>query len=144
LPATHRIGERNGVSAGKTRIARKKMLVVTTAMPYNVCMRVFRTRTYEKKLVKLLRHEEIFAKEQVVLMGLESWPVIAGTGGVRKARVAIGASGKSGGLRILYYFWVGAHAVYFLDVYAKNEKENITAADKKMLKQFIQTLIDTE
>lgn len=59
--------------------------------------------------------------------------MITGTGGIRKARAARGGSGKSGGVRIIYYYWAAKETVYLMDVYAKNEKENISAKDKKFL-----------
>ena len=103
-------------------------------------MKVFRTGIYEKKLLKLLREDEAIAKEHEILTDPTKWPVVAGTGGIRKARVAKHGSGKRGGLRVMYYFWVTAQAVYFLDVYAKNEKETLSASDKKMLRQLIDVL----
>ncbi|MSP43970.1 MAG: hypothetical protein EXR08_11525 [Alphaproteobacteria bacterium] len=68
------------------------------------------------------------------------WPVIAGTGGVRKARAARGSSGKSGGVRIMYYFWLNDEGIYLLDIYAKNEKENLSGADKKLMKDMLNEL----
>jgi hypothetical protein len=53
---------------------------------------------------------------------------------VRKARAARGASGKSGGVRIIYYCLVVNEQIYLLDIYAKNEQENITDASKKVLR----------
>lgn len=96
-------------------------------------MKIVRTRVYERKAAKLLSEEEKLTGEHEITSAPEKWPVIAGTGGVRKARAARGGSGKSGGVRIMYYFWVAREIIYLLDIYAKNEKANISAKDKKFL-----------
>lgn len=57
----------------------------------------------------------------------ERHPLIPG--GQRKARWARPGGGKSGGIRVIYYFAV-PDAVYLIDVYAKNEKENLSDAEK--------------
>lgn len=103
-------------------------------------MEIIRTRVYERKSAKLLTDAEILAAEQEIAAQPERWPVVAGTGGIRKARAAKGASGKSGGVRIMYYFWATETVIYLLDVYAKNQKETLSAADKKLLRQIIAEL----
>jgi hypothetical protein len=72
-----------------------------------------------------------------------SWPVIAGTGGARKARAARGPRGKSGGARIIYYVVTRKGVVYLLDVYAKSAKEDLTDAEKREIRKLI-TAIDSE
>jgi hypothetical protein len=66
--------------------------------------------------------------------------VIKGTGGARKARVARGGKGKSGGARIIYYFLAAGDVIYLLDVYAKGEKEDLTDDDKTEIRRFIEAL----
>lgn len=112
-------------------------------MPYNnISMEIVRTHIYERKSVKLLSEAELTSAEDEIVFFPEKWPIVSGTGGVRKARAARGTSGKSGGVRIIYYFWSNEEIVYMLDIYAKNEKENLTNADKKILKEIIKGLIN--
>ena len=40
----------------------------------------------------------------------------------------------------MYYFWLNEEAVYLLDIYAKNQKENLSDAEKKVLKGIIKEL----
>ena len=103
-------------------------------------MEIIRTTLYIKKARKLLTKGEILKAEDEIALSPDRWPVISGTGGVRKARSSKGDSGKSGGVRILYYFILVDEVIYLLDIYAKNEKENITAADKKLIKKIITEL----
>ena len=50
--------------------------------------------------------------------------------------------GKRGGVRVVYYLLVRADLVYLLDVYAKNEKADLTAADKRELRAIVSMLED--
>jgi hypothetical protein len=47
--------------------------------------------------------------------------------------------GKSGGVRVIHYF-AAPDAVYFIAVYAKNEKENISDAEKKALAKILRPI----
>jgi len=79
----------------------------------------------------------------------EAHPMVPGTGGVRKARWARQGKGKSGGVRVIYYYWrtteeIGAQVMdrelYLLSIYAKNEQSDMTAADRKAAKKFVEGL----
>jgi hypothetical protein len=50
-----------------------------------------------------------------------AFPVIRGTGGFRKARWGRGTSGKSGGVRAIFYYFVSGDTVFLTLLYAKNE-----------------------
>ena len=63
----------------------------------------------------------------------EAGDVIQGTGGIRKVRVAASGRGKQGGARVIYYYHSAAVPLYALAVYAKNEKSDLTADEKKAL-----------
>jgi hypothetical protein len=62
-------------------------------------------------------------------------PLIAGTGGFRKARWRRPGGGKSGGVRLIYYFMVRPGLIFLADLYAKNEKENLTHAKRNALQE---------
>ena len=67
----------------------------------------------------------------------DAWPVIQGTGGARKARVALPGRGKSGGARMIYFFSATPSVVAFLDIYAKGTKDDLTQADKQDIRAAI-------
>lgn len=62
-------------------------------------------------------------------------PVIKGTSGVRKSRVAEPArgKGKSGGFRYMYYYIERDGQIFLLMVFNKNEQDNLTEKQKKTL-----------
>jgi mRNA-degrading endonuclease RelE of RelBE toxin-antitoxin system len=91
--------------------------------------------TYQKRVAKLLTEQERTQMECFISQDPERHPVIPGTGGFRKARWGRQGRGKSGGVRVIYYFWITPDIVYLADVYANNEKENLTDADKKALQK---------
>ncbi len=59
---------------------------------------------------------------------------ISGTGGMRKLRVAAKGRGKSGGYQIITFFSGTDIPVFLITVYAKNQKENVTDKEKKIMK----------
>ena len=68
--------------------------------------------------------------------------VVPGLGGLRKARWGQESRGKGkrGGVRIVYFFALSAELVLLLDVYSKDEKEDLTNGDKKLLRQRLEKI----
>ncbi len=56
--------------------------------------------------------------------------LIQGTGGIRKVRFAVKGQGKRGGVRIVYYYYNESIPVFLLTVFAKNEKADLTRAER--------------
>ena len=67
-------------------------------------------------------------------------PVIPGTGGFRKARWRRGNRGKSGGVRAIFYYFVAGATIYIYDLYAKNQKENLTREEENHLRRVAEGL----
>jgi hypothetical protein len=59
---------------------------------------------------------------------------IPGTGGVRKVRFAARGKGKSGGVRVIYYFYDKENPLYAIFLYGKNEQKHEVAAFAATLK----------
>jgi hypothetical protein len=70
----------------------------------------------------------------------ESGKPVEETNGARKIRVALDGRGKSGGGRVIYYYRHAKGAIFFLAIYPKNEKENLSKADKKALRDQIKKI----
>ena len=56
-----------------------------------------------------------------------------GTGGVRKLRWGRQGRGKSGGVRVIYYVHSEAMPLYLLTLFAKNERANLSMAERNEL-----------
>lgn len=70
----------------------------------------------------------------------ECGEVMQGTGGVRKVRFGRGGRGKSGGGRVIYIHHDAEHPVFLLAAFAKNEKVNLSKAERNELSKFVKTL----
>ena len=102
---------------------------------------VAETESFQKKISKLLSIEE---KENLISYLSEqpkAGDLIQGTGGIRKLRWAKGAKGKSGGVRVIYFFHSEIMPLYLLAVFGKNEKTNITAEEKDYLSKAVKELV---
>ncbi len=95
---------------------------------------------YDKHARRLLSPSEKTALEDHIAGAPETHPIVPGTGGVRKARWGRGGKGKSGGVRAIYYFHIGQHAVYMLTLYAKSEQADLTKDDKGDMKKIVTRL----
>ena len=67
--------------------------------------------------------------------------LIEATGGVRKLRWGRGGQGKSGGVRVIYYFHSEAMPLYLLTLFAKNERANISKAERNDLAGLVDILV---
>lgn len=74
----------------------------------------------------------------------DSGDVIQGSGGVRKLRWAAQGKGRRGGARIIYLYVVIASRIYLLRCYSKNVKTDLTADEKKELRQIAAHLKGTQ
>lgn len=61
---------------------------------------------------------------------------IVGTGGVRKVRYGAKDKGKSGGVRVICYFYDPDMPIDALLVYGKNERADLTANQRKAIAAF--------
>jgi hypothetical protein len=66
-----------------------------------------------------------------------------GAGGVRKLRWAREGRGKSGGVRVIYFFYNDGIPLYLLTIYGKNEKDNLSAAERNELAKLAALLAKT-
>jgi len=101
---------------------------------------VVETRSYLKRASKLMSKEEQFDAVTMIASDPESGAVMRGTGGIRKVRFRLGGRGKSGGVRLIYYFHNLTMPVFLLTVFAKNEKANLSAEERATLKVLAQRL----
>ena len=78
--------------------------------------------------------------ELVIMKNPQVGPVIQGTGKLRKMRFAFENKGKSGSSRVCYVDFLIHETVYLITVYSKNEKDNLSKAERNEIKKFIDIL----
>ena len=71
----------------------------------------------------------------------KSGKLIRGTGGIRKLRWAREGMGKSGGMRIIYYFHSERMPLWLLTLFAKNEHEDLSRDQRKFLCRLVESLV---
>lgn len=69
----------------------------------------------------------------------EAGDMIEGTGGLRKLRQPDPqrGKGKRGGLRVIYYWWLGGDQFWLFTVYDKDEAADLTPPQRKVLKDLL-------
>jgi hypothetical protein len=95
---------------------------------------VVETPTYLAVANKLFSEEERAGIVALVAADPECGDLIRGTGGFRKVRVARQGMGKSGGARVVYIWRNQRFPVFLIAVFPKNEKENLSMAERNALR----------
>ncbi len=67
--------------------------------------------------------------------------IMEGTGGIRKLRWAREGKGKSGGVRIIYFYHNNEMPLYLLTLYGKNEKDDLSASERNALAKLARILV---
>ena len=95
---------------------------------------VIRETTVFTKQVKQLLDAESYRLLQLRLVAdPDAGALVPGTGGLRKVRWQGSGRGKRGGIRAIYY-WAGqVDVILMLLAYPKNEQEDLTPEQKKIL-----------
>jgi hypothetical protein len=89
-----------------------------------------------------LADEELQEILSVIAADPEAGALMANTGGARKLRHARAGQGKSGGFRTIHYFGGLDVPVFALAVYGKNEKGNLSQAERNQLARILPKLAE--
>ena len=95
---------------------------------------------YQKASARLMSAEERMAIVQFLAARPKAGDLMEGTGGIRKLRWGREGRGKSGGVRVVYYFHSDDMPLYLLTVFAKNESANLSKAERKELAGLVDVL----
>jgi DNA-binding transcriptional regulator YiaG/mRNA-degrading endonuclease RelE of RelBE toxin-antitoxin system len=90
---------------------------------------------FDRSAKKLMGKQDLIAFKKYILQTPKAGEVMSGTGGIRKIRWAVGGRGKSGGVRIIYFFVTEAASIYLLQIYTKSTKANLTNAEMNEYKK---------
>lgn len=92
-----------------------------------------------------LDDEDFRARQTFLMKNPQAGDVIEGTGGLRKVRQADTrrAKGKRGGLRVIYYIWVGGLQFWLFTLYDKDEMTDLSPSEKKVLKALLKTELES-
>lgn len=97
---------------------------------------------FTKRFDKLASLEVLFRLQNELIRDPERGDLMAGCSGARKARIGDRsmARGKSGGFRYVYVYIEIAGTIYLLSFFDKNEKANLSMAERNELGALVKKL----
>lgn len=84
-----------------------------------------------------LTDDDLRRLQEELLVDPKVGKVMRETGGVRKMRFAFETQGKNGSVRVIYVDFEIYEKLYLLTAYPKNEKDNLSKAERNTLKQLV-------
>lgn len=96
---------------------------------------------FQKRAQSLLKDDEKTSIINYLASHPQSGDLMQGTGGIRKLRWSAQGRGKSGGVRVIYYYHNGTVPLFLLTVFGKGEKANISKAERSELAKLTQLLL---
>jgi len=103
-------------------------------------MEFIETQTFTRMVTELLTEEKYRLLQNKLMEDPERGDLIKGGGGIRKLRSAIKNSGKSGGVRVIYYWIKNNHQIYMLVDYPKSKKDDLTDKETAILRELVKGL----
>ena len=101
---------------------------------------VAETPTFVRQAAKLFSDDE----HKALINFLATYPLagdeIPGTSGAHKVRFGAKGKGKSGGARVIYYYFDEGAPIYALLAYGKGERTNLTPDETKNVAAFAQAI----
>ena len=87
-----------------------------------------------------LTDDDLRILENILLKNPKIGDAITGTGGLRKLRIPLHQTGKRTGGRVIYVDVEVKECIYLLNVYAKNEKTDLTQKENRILRKLVTAL----
>lgn len=87
-----------------------------------------------------LNDDDLKRLQEEILLDPKTGAAMKNTGGVRKMRFAFEHRGKSGSIRVIYIDFEVYEKIYLLTAYPKNEKDNLTMAERNELRELVKVL----
>jgi hypothetical protein len=98
---------------------------------------VVETRLFQRFAAEVWSDNEREEFIDAIARDPQAGPIMQGTGGVRKLRWGRQGTGKSGGVRVIYYHHDDDAPVFLLTLYPKGQKDNLTKDERNAIKQAV-------
>lgn len=96
---------------------------------------------FQRKTDKLLSNSERLSIINYLAAHPASGDIMQGTGGIRKLRWSAQGKGKSGGVRVIYYYHNESIPLFLLTLFGKGEKANLSKSERNDLAKLTSLLI---
>ena len=101
-------------------------------------MVIVETTIFTRLIQELMSDDEYKELQEALVSRPDLGDLIKGSGGIRKARWNLEGTGKSGGVRVIYYWVVDDDHIRMLYVYPKGKQANLTRAQVAKLKAVVE------
>lgn len=103
-----------------------------------VIMIIIETPIFTKLITTLMSDDEYKDLQEALVTRPEMGALIKNSGGLRKVRWSLEGRGKSGGVRVIYYWMSADDQLYMLLAYPKSEQANLTDAQVNALRKIVE------
>ena len=101
-------------------------------------MVIVETSVFTRQVQKLLKDDDYRELQIALAERPDRGAVMVGSGGIRKARWAAQGRGKSGGVRVIYYWAVKQERLLMLLMYPKSERDDLTKEQLQLLRKIVE------
>lgn len=101
-------------------------------------MVIVETKIFTRLITELLDDDDYRDLQEALVNRPDLGDLIKGSGGLRKVRWSLKGTGKSGGVRVIYYWVVDDHHMRMLYVYPKGKQENLSKDQVAQLKAIVE------
>lgn len=99
------------------------------------------TRVYDQLIAsRKLLSKDFEEFEQSIINNPQAGDVIPGLDGLRKSRIKSATKGKSGGFRVDYLDFPEEGVTYYIVIYPKNIKHDLSPDERKVILQMIREI----
>ena len=100
-------------------------------------MEIYETSVFTKQITGLISDEDYRDLQRVLVINPLAGAVIKNSGGLRKLRWRIAGKGKSGGIRVIYYYVTADNKIFMLVAYEKSKKDDLTQKQLRNLRKLL-------
>ena len=101
-------------------------------------MDIVETSLFTRQVQALLADDDYRRLQTILVIHPDAGNLIPSSGGLRKIRWGAQGRGKRGGVRVIYNWAVKQERILMLLMYLKNERDNLTAEQLKVLRRIIE------
>jgi hypothetical protein len=103
-------------------------------------MEFIETPLFTRQILDLLPDDDYAELQRTLAVAPESGCLIPSGGGIRKVRYRRPGTGKSSGIRVIYYWITAEDQILMLLAYAKAKQENLTPVQIEELRVLVKGL----
>ncbi len=101
-------------------------------------MVIIETPIFTRTITEVMTDDEYRELQEELVTRPNGGTLIKKSGGLRKIRWKLQGRGKSGGIRVIYYWMVSDEQTYMLYAYPKGKQENLTPQQLASLKSIVE------